>query len=309
MKLIINQKVIKIVIIFSIISNSIVLFKNYKYENLYKNLDGNEITISGVVIQKNEKKHKIKIEKGKYKNTYLYVYLKSNIKVELECGDKVKIEGIFFKPKKRTNYYGFDYGSYLKTVKVYGSINAKKITLDGKNQINIFLKVTNKLKQNIQSKIEKLEISSEKKQLLNAILIGNKEQLDDEIIQDFSKANISHILAISGLHISYIILFSTFVFNKLIGKHYSKLLTSIAIFIYMNITGLEPSAIRAGVTGIIMVMSNFFYRKNDTWENLGLSLLILLIINPYNIQDIGLQLSYLGVIRYYCFPKRIKKSI
>ena len=65
----------------------------------------------------------------------------------------------------------------------------------------------------------------------------------------------------------------------------------------MCIAGFSPSIVRAGITGIILTLSNFFYRKNDAWEALSLSLLVLLIYNPYLLFNIGLQLSFAGVIR------------
>ena len=70
-----------------------------------------------------------------------------------------------------------------------------------------------------------------------------------------------------------------------------------------------PSVVRAGVTGIIFILSNFFYRKNDVWESLALSLLVILIYNPFLIQNIGLELSFAGTIGIIIFQKTLKKWI
>lgn len=296
-KIIFTKKVIKIIIIFSIISNSIFLFENYKFENLYKNLDGQNINISGIIVQKSNEKYKIKVKTGKLKNTYLYFYLNSKQESNIDYGDEITLQGTFSKPSERTNYKGYDYKEFLKTLKVYGNIKAKQVKVISKNNLNFLLNFTNKLNLKIQERIEKSNLSTDEKGVLTALIVGDKDTLDDEIVKDFSKANISHILAISGMHISYIILFTNFIFNKLIGKHYSKPATSIIIFVYMGITGFSPPVVRAGITGITLILSNFFYRKNDTWESISFSLLIQLIYNPYLLKSLGLQLSFLGVIR------------
>ena len=296
-KIIFTKKVIKIIIIFLIISNSIFLFENYKFENLYKNLDGQNINISGIIVQKSNEKYKIKVKTGKLKNTYLYFYLNSKQESNIDYGDEITLQGTFSKPSERTNYKGYDYKEFLKTLKVYGNIKAKQVKVISKNNLNFLLNFTNKLNLKIQERIEKSNLSTDEKGVLTALIVGDKDTLDDEIVKDFSKANISHILAISGMHISYIILFTNFIFNKLIGKHYSKPATSIIIFVYMGITGFSPPVVRAGITGITLILSNFFYRKNDTWESISFSLLIQLIYNPYLLKSLGLQLSFLGVIR------------
>ena len=177
-----------------------------------------------------------------------------------------------------------------------------------KNNLNSILTFCNKLNQKIQSRIDKSNLSSDEKSLVKALIVGDKDMLEDRIIEDFSKANISYILAISGMHISYIILFTNLIFNKLIGKHYAKPATCVIVLLYMSVVGFPPSLVRAGITGIILVMSNFFYRKNDIWESLSLSLLILLIYNPYLLLNIGLQLSFLGIIRYSGFGSNLEKA-
>ncbi len=64
----------------------------------------------------------------------------------------------------------------------------------------------------------------------------------------------------------------------------------------MFITNFSPSVTRAGIMGIIMILSKIFYRKNDIYTALSISLFIILIYNPFLIQSLGLLLSYGGVI-------------
>ena len=264
-KIVFSKKVIRIIIVSSIISNSIVLFQNYRYQNLYKNLDNKEVQITGIIAEQKQDKIKVKVENKQYKNTYLYVYIKNN---NFEYGDEVEILGEFNLPQTRRNYKGFDYRNYLKTVKVYGIIYADKINVIQKNKGNIILKYTNKITQKIDNTINESKLSNEEKAIIKGIILGDKTDLLDEMIESFSASNISYILAVSGLHISYIILITSFALNKLIGKHYSKIITCIVIFIYMCITSFSPSVVRAGITGIIAQFAGVVYRRNDIFTSL-----------------------------------------
>ena len=303
-KVIFNKKVLKTIIIFSIISNSIVLYQNYRYENLYKDINEQTIKITGIIQDKTKDKYELKVLTNGYKKTRIYL---NKVNSNLEYGDKVEVTGKFIRPSERTNYKGFDYNNYLKTIGIYGSILVQNEKVISKDNINIIFKYTNKLKQKIEDRIEKLNLESNKKAVLKGIILGEKEDISKELIKSFSISNISYILAVSGMHVSYIIIVSNFIFNKLIGKHYSKIATCIIIFIYMCITSFTPSVVRAGVTGILVIMSNFFYRKNDIVNSLALALIIILAYNPFLLQNIGLQLSFAGTIGIILFMPTLNR--
>ena len=308
-KLVFTKKAIIYIVFFSIISNSIVLIQNNKYQELYKDLNQRQINISGTIVQKDSKKYTLKVNDNKYKNTYLYIYPNNKERKEIKLGDEIYAKGIFQLPKGKSNYKGFDYSSYLKSKKIYGIMKNVKIEIKTNNNLNIFIRLMNKLKIAIEEKIENMEFNKEEKDIVKALILGEKDEISEEIIQDFSNSNLIHLLAISGMHISYIIVLTNFVFNKIIGKHYAKVITSLFILIYIFLTGCSSSILRAGITGIILIMSNFFYKKNDIWESLGLALIIILVYNPYMSQNVGLQLSVMSVLGIICEKNILKKSI
>lgn len=305
LKIIFTKNVIVLIIISSIISNSIVLIQNNKYEKIYKNSEGREIKINGKIVEILNEKYKVKIISKKYKS--IYIYLQS--KEKLEFGDEVSIYGKYELPNQARNYKGFDYREYLKTLKIIGTVKANKVTIIKNNSINYFFTKIYKLKICFSKKVNNMKLSKDEKSILKGILLGDKSEIDEEIITDFSDSNISHILAISGMHISYVILIISFVFNRLLGKHFSKIVISFFVFIYMCLTGFLVTLVRAGISGIVLIMSNFFYRKNDIWQTLSLSLIILLINNPFSILNIGLQLSYSAIIGIIIFQRLLKKYI
>lgn len=243
------------------------------------------------------------------KKFILYIK-KSNAK--LEIGDKIKFNGTFNKPNKSRNYNGFDYELYLKTKKIYGSFivdNYEKINNKNSHNLDIlWKKFIAKVKNKIKDTVEK-NLSKENAQLLLGLLIGEKEYIDKDIINSFRDASLSHILAISGAHFAYILLFLKFICKKLKRNTLGKILTILIIIFFMQLTGNTPSVTRAGMTSILMILASLLHRKNDFWTSLCLTLLIQIVYNPYVIFDIGLILSYSGVIGIVTFYNIIKNKV
>ena len=304
LKLIINKKAILILIIFSNISNIIVLNQNSKYENLYT--DGQNVEITGIVTsQKTEKTYfnlyKIKILGNK--NYNMYIQVGKNEK-DLEYGDKIKVEGTYTKPSIQRNYGGYDESKYLKTLKILGRVRVNKLQIEAKKQANFILEFANKINLQIKENINKV-FNKENSAILKGLLLGDNQDIEEEIKENFQTTNISHILAISGMHISYIIVGIQFLFQKWLGKRKTKIITICFLLVYFFITGFSASIFRATTMGILLMLSSIFYRKNDVWNAISISLFLILIYNPFLILDIGLQLSYLGTIGIILFYKTV----
>ena len=303
-KIFFNRKSIYLIIIISIISNLIVNFQNEKYENVYK--DGEELTLIAIVDSNKEEKeykytYKIKTE---YKDTNLILSVNKNKNIELEYGDKILIKGEFVEPSEARNYGGFDYKEHLKSIKIHGTIKADSIEILAKNSNNPIFTFANNINLKIKENINKL-IPEKYSAIFTGLILGDTSKVEEEVNDDFKIANISHVLAISGMHITYIVIGIELLFKKGIGKRKTRIITITILVMYMFITGFTPSVVRASIMGIIMLISKLIHRKNDIWTSISLSLLILLIYNPFLILNVGLQLSYLGTIGIVCFNKNV----
>ena len=303
-KIFFNRKSIYLIIIISIISNLIVNFQNEKYENVYK--DGEELTLVAIVDSNKEEKeykdtYKIKTEN---KDTNLILSVNKNKDIELEYGDKILIKGEFVEPSEARNYGGFDYKEYLKSIKIHGTIKADSIEILAKNSNNPIFTFANNINLKIKENINKL-IPEKYSAIFTGLILGDTSKVEEEVNDDFKIANISHVLAISGMHITYIVIGIELLLKKGIGKRKTRIITIIILVMYMFITGFAPSVVRASIMGIIMLISKLIHRKNDIWTSISLSLLILLIYNPFLILNVGLQLSYLGTIGIVCFNKNV----
>lgn len=311
----INKQIIIAIIISSCISNTILLYKNKQYESFYEEFDGQEINITGTIVDNGKQKeyktvYKLKIDNingnFKYKNMYLYIEVNPNKKILLEYGNKITFTGEYTAPIQQRNYGGFDYREYLKTQKTFGNVEVEKNfkILKNKNVNFIFYNI-NELSKKIQSNIKNI-LSKDTQDIFLGILIGYTDGIEDEVRQQFSDSNLAHILAISGAHVSYITIFLIYLFKRIqVNKKYAKIFISLFLIFFIILTNFSVSVIRASVSAIITLLASIVYRKKDLATTLSIPILILLICNPFLIKSISLILTYMGTISIIIFDKNI----
>ena len=297
-----------VIIICSLIISSIYngLFK-YNLQKKYSNLS--EVSINGVICEKVEdmyyEKYIIKINDlnndARYKSENVLMYIKKNNE-SLEIGDKIYIEGNFLKPEGSRNYGGYDYEEYLKSQKIYGSVEVKvhNIKIIEKNSMSIFKKIINETRKIIKEKFSKY-LPKEHSDFCVALILGDKQEVHKKIIKNFSDSNLSHILAVSGMHLTYIISICLML-SKLVGKNKQNIVLILFIFFFCNLTGNTSSIVRASIMMSLYFLSKIFYRKSDSITNLSISVLLILINNPYSIKSLSFLLSVggtLGIIVFY----------
>lgn len=306
-KLFINKQALIIIIIFSIISNSIVIYKNIEYEKSFKDEENLEVTAI-VLSQKEEKDYnytyKIKLLKGKNKNKCLYLKIDKKQEVNLEYGDKIFITGEFQEPQGMRNEGGFNYKEYLKSLNIYGSVKAKNIKVIEQNKGNIFMNFTYKISDEIKENIE--EFMGEKYSgLLIGLLLGDSSKIDENMEENFKITSLTHILAVSGAQVTYIIVAMYSLLKRKIGIQKTRVVIIASLIFYTALTGFSPSIVRAGIMGIILMISGLVFRKNDIINSIAISLFFMLVYNPFLLENVGLQLSYLGTIGIIGFNKTI----
>ena len=304
LKLIFKINTILIVIISSFISNSIIKYQEHKYEKIYQLT---EVNLTGIIVSNKEEKeyknrYKIRLENG------INFYLDTNPKIQLQYGDKVHITGKYQEPQEARNYKGFDYKQYLKTLKIYGTIKTENVQVLEKNAYNPILQISNNIFLKIKENIAKT-YNEETQGLMLGILLGYTKNIDEEVKENFSESNISHVLSVSGMHVSYIIFLVTNSTKNIFGKRSSKIISSVVLLLYMFITGFSLSVVRACIMGIISCMSFVLYRKNDTINNIAISILVILINNPFSIISLSFLLTYGGTLGILFFKNNIEKVL
>ena len=317
----INNKELIILIIAAITSCIFIYSQEKEYQKIQKTLVENDnITIIGKVEKEESSKQYGKTYKVKIKSIInnkkeiqiskkkIYIQAKNN-NLQIKYGDIIQVVGKFEQPESRRNYKGFDYKLYLKTRSIVGNLksnNIKKITNKIENPIEYIeyksIELSKKIKENA-NKILSKDISS----VFIGLVLGDTSEISEETIEDFRNSNMSHILAVSGMHMSYLILLSIQLFGKILGKKQAYIVSIILIIFYMFLTGFSASIIRSGVMGIILIISKIIYKNNDIFTNIAISSLIILIKNPYSILDLSFQFSFGGTIGIILFQKFISK--
>ena len=222
---------------------------------------------------------------------------------------KIKLEGVLKNPESARNYKGFNYREYLKTKKIYGTIKSINIEIISENQINFIAMASNNVRNQIIGTANKI-LPNNTQGLLVGILIGEKDNIPEDVVNSFSKSSLSHILATSGTHISYIILGITYLLLKSkIPKRTSYFLIDLILIFFMFIVGFTTSVVRASIMGILLISGKIVHRKPDVLTSMAISLIITLTYNPFLIQDIGLELSYLGTLGIVILNRPIKNYI
>lgn len=224
----------------------------------------------------------------------------------LEYGSVILFKGNFEIPSGARNYMGFDYQKYLKSKKIYGDVVAKdNIRVISYHNSSWFDHIVHTVKSSIMYKIKQL-LPNDVSDLCIGILTGEKEGISEEIIDSFQESNLTHMLAVSGAHISYVILGISILLGK-VHKRIRKVFIILFLIFFMGLTNFTPSVQRATIMSILILFSGLLYRNSDIYTNLCLSAFIILLCNPYAILDIGFQLSYGGTIGIVVLHPQISK--
>ena len=224
------NKIIAVIMVTIIVATGKTVYLNNKYEKFYKDFNSKEITAVATIcddIKETDYRYttvvKIDQMKGdtnnKYKGKKFLLYIRKSKKIKLEYGDQVRISGFYDEAEGRRNYKGSNYQEYLKNKKIYGILNCENElkVLKKKNLsfANMFInKLRNRLKENFIKILDKEEAG-----LAIGILLGDSSDIDEDIKESFKNCSLSHMLAVSGAHLSYLVLGLNFILNeKLIGK-------------------------------------------------------------------------------------------
>ncbi len=145
--------------------------------------------------------------------------------------------------------------------------------------------------------------SEQQAPLAQAILIGQRTGLDTELRQDFSRAGIAHLMAVSGMHVGFVLIPLWFVipyFWKMRGGSVAGLLLiCITLFLYAGITGFSPSVQRASVFALFIAIARLFRYRRDPVNLTGLAALLILLVDPSSLFQIGFQMSFGAVLTIF----------
>ena len=266
--------------------------------------------VTGIKIEKEYyDKYEIKVlqcsKQNKLISKKLILYIDYNR--NLLPGDIIKIKGKFQKPTTSRNYKGFDYSNYLKQRKIYGTMFASDIQII--NSKIDYYSVIGKIRFYFNEQI-KLTYDKTSYTFLTGMLLGNTEEMPQQLEDYFKTSNLSHIIAISGSHLVYVIIVCKFILDRFLkNKKIKNYLLVLILFAFYALTGENVSCIRACIMSSMVLISSNLHRKSNFYLNCIISFIIIIILNPYNLFNIGMYLSYAGTIGIILFYRLFCKII
>ena len=211
--------------------------------------------------------------------------------LSLNVGDTLHVSGTVLPITGKRNPHDFDYKSYLESQSIFSQIGSVSITC---YVPNIY---ASSYQKRISNRIE--DLYSLSSSIAKALLIGDKSGIEQEDRQSFSRAGLSHLMAVSGLHVGFIILPLWFLLSYLwtyrYGKHLTLFIFIAILGLYASLTNFTPSVVRASITAILIIYSKLYFTSRDTVNLTAFAALILLMYNPLYLFDISFQLSFSAV--------------
>lgn len=237
----------------------------------------------------------------KIKENYTVIDLKEIIvyyygKFDYKIGDTIRVDGTIKKIEPNTNFNLFNYQKYMLSKRIVHKIEAKKITLIKENK-SVLYQIKNKIKERVM-----------KHKYFEVFIIG-ENNLETEVKDSFKINGISHLFAISGMHITLFVSLLVFVLEK-VTKNKKIVFFFIMLFLlfYMFITNYAVSVVRASLF-VIFTHINKLYKLNcSTLELFFFIFLICICYNPYYVYQVGFLFTFLITFTLLLFHKKIPKN-
>lgn len=136
-------------------------------------------------------------------------------------------------------------------------------------------------------------LPAEESGVLNALCLGQRNSLSATAETDFRRAGLSHLLVVSGLHLSLVAVAVRSLLRRAgLGIRWSAALTVPVVIAFVLLVGATPSVCRAAVMCLIWLVGQLLWRRSDGLNSLGLAAALLLLYNPYTLLSAGAQLSF-----------------
>ncbi len=230
----------------------------------------------------------------------LAYFEKNSFSEQLQSGDIILCKQHPNIIRNNGNPFEFDYKQYLERQKIYRQVylSSENWIKTGKSDFSLITRAE-QIREKLLGIYRNQPIDKKELEILSALTLGYKRELDPETRRVFSSAGAMHVLAVSGLHVGIIFWIISILFGFLRKRKSGRLIfmcfAILVLWIYAFITGLSPSVMRAATMFSIYIIGENIQRRTNIYNSLAASALILLLINPNNIFETGFQLSYSAV--------------
>lgn len=274
---------------------------------------GKTVTIAGTVRESRDGQNYLWLKLDRQKEM-LYVSLPRNREAENDTaiwyptGTRLQIHGLLELPQGQRNPGGFDEAQWLRSKQARIKIMADEIVVLQEPQ-GIW-----RLSWQMQCWLKKTArqvLAPEQEGLAMALLLGEKQQLEQEFYRLSQRMGIAHMFAVSGLHVGFAGTLLLFVFRLLgMERNWLSFVCLMAVLgFYCILTGLPPSAVRAAVMLLLAALATRLLRPPAPVDFLALAAVLLLFDNPFLVFAAGFQLSFGVTLALLLFVKPLQKKL
>ena len=270
-------------ILYSLFVYYFINFKSY-YNGFEKSLQGtvNSYNINGDKLTIYLKVKEIIIVNYYFKSFNEKTYFEDNLKL----GDLISVAGELEEPERNRVFNGFDYKKYLYNKHIFYLMNANNISIMEKNSGLLFY-----FKNLVMDRINSI---SKSKGYIMTFILGDKSFIDNEVKESYQDNGISHLFAVSGMHISLFAGIMLFFLKRVSYNNYFNYgMVCLFLLFYLFLAGFPASLLRASVMFILFSINKVFNLKISNLNILFMVIITILFIDPFYLFDIGFQFSYL----------------
>ncbi|AJR02298.1 competence protein [Siansivirga zeaxanthinifaciens CC-SAMT-1] len=257
------------------------------------------------------------LKPGKYHNKYVAQIIKINKQeaqgkvllniVKDSTKNNIDVDNIYItKTDLKTintplNPSEFNYKDYLMIQYIYHQIYLSKQELfEASTKTTTIYGWANQLRNHINKKLQKFKFNPDVTAIVNALILGQRQDISAAVYSDYNNAGAIHILAVSGLHVGIILLILNYLLKPLEyltnGRFVKPFLLICFLWCFAIITGLSASVTRAVTMFSILTIALHLKRPTNTYNTIALSAFVLLLFKPLFLFDVGFQLSYVAVL-------------
>lgn len=266
---------------------------------------GKETQIEGILLSYQVDGNLLKAEvKAKEKILVQYYFTseqeKLNFETQYHLGDQIEVQGNLEFPPSNRNFHLFDYQKYLKSKKIFWLMEGNQIVRRNSNQ-NLFFT----WKEWIYQKMDQRKNAV----YLKYFLLGNSNQIDSSFLEEIQLLGISHLFAISGMHVHLLIGCILWILKKITNTKWIQLFFIISFLIFYSfLTNFSPSIIRASLFFIFLFLKKAWNLPIPSLFCLVLIWLVMLYYNPYYCYHLGFVFSFTISFSLLYFSRYQKKQ-
>ena len=293
---------------------SIGIFLHFLNSNSAQNFDFEKNKTTKIVFQlskklnSNERNKRYEIEILNFEKPFSAVISIPKEQKELDFLHFYSTEA-YLNPTQKPQYdFQFDYQKYLARQNIhYQGFIPNEISFKKKESVSFADKIKQK-RLDLLFRIDNSSLQPQNKAILKGIILADRTEIDQEIINHFSKTGLIHILAISGSHMAIIFLMILFVLNPIFSVKYRNIpiyISLAAIWGFAIFIDYGNSVVRSCIMITVYYIMIFLQRKPNLLHSLALAGMMILSIDTQQLFDVGFQLSFLAVFGIFWLYKPI----